>query len=101
MIKHIVMFKFLDTACGRSKKENLLIAAEKLSDLMGKVPTLLSSEVKLNSDSADQSNYDLLLITEFNDFDGLNEYATHPLHLKVVEFIKEVRESRACVDYEL
>ena len=85
---------------GKSKKENLAIAAEMLGDLMGKVPTLLASQVFINSDSADKSNYDLLLVTEFNDFDGLKEYATHPLHLKVVDFIKEVRESRACVDYE-
>lgn len=101
MIKHTVMFKFLDTACGRSKKENLSIASEMLNGLMGKVPTLLSSQVFINSDSADKSNYDLLLITEFNGFDELKEYANHPLHLKVVDFIKEVRESRACVDYEL
>ncbi len=101
MVKHIVMFKFLPEALGRTKKENLVIASEMLNGLMGKVPTLLSSEVKLNSDSADQSNYDLLLITEFNGFNELAEYASHPLHLKVVDFIKEVRESRACVDYEL
>ncbi len=100
MVKHIVMFKFHETACGRSKKENVSIAAEMLGDLMGKVPTLLSSQVFINSDSADKSNYDLVLVTEFNGFDELNEYATHPLHLKVVDFIKEVRESRACVDYE-
>ena len=101
MVKHIVMFKFRETAGGRTKKENVEIAADMLNGLMGKVPTLLSSEVKINSESADQSNYDLVLITEFNGFDELKEYAIHPLHLKVVDFIKEVRESRACVDYEL
>ena len=71
-----------------------------LNGLMGKVPTLLSSQVFINSESADKSNYDLLLVTEFNGFDELKEYSVHPLHLKVVDFIKEVRESRACVDYE-
>ena len=100
MVKHIVMFKFFETACGRSKKENLEIAADMLNGLMGKVPTLLSSQVSINSEFADKSNYDLLLVTEFNGFDELKEYAVHPLHLKVVDFIKEVRESRACVDYE-
>ena len=100
MVKHVVMFKFFETACGRSKKENLEIAASMLNGLMGRVPSLLSSQVSINSDSADKTNYDLLLVTEFNDFDGLSEYATHPLHLEVVDFIKEVRESRACVDYE-
>jgi hypothetical protein len=100
MVKHIVMFKFLPEADGRSKQENAVIAAEMLSDLQGRVPSLINSEVKLNSAKADQSNYDLVLTTEFESFEGLNEYATHPLHLEVVEFIKKTRESRSCFDYE-
>lgn len=100
MVKHIVMFKFLDSAEGRTKKENLLIAADMLIDLQGKVPTLVSSSVSLNSELADKSNYDLVLVADFNDFEGLNEYIVHPLHKAVGAFIKNVRESRACVDYE-
>ena len=100
MLKHVVMFKFLPEADGRTKQENAIIAAEMLSDLQGKVPTLKASEVKLNSAKADQTNYDLVLFTEFDDYAGLAEYANHPLHLEVVEFIKKVRESSSCVDYE-
>ena len=100
MVKHIVMFKFLDSAEGRTKKENLLIAADMLIDLQGKVPTLVSSSVSLNSELADKSNYDLVLVADFNDFEGLNEYIVHPLHKAVGAFMKNVRESRACVDYE-
>lgn len=100
MVKHIVMFKFLDSAEGRTKKENLLIAADMLIDLQGKVPTLVSSSVSLNSELADKSNYDLVLVADFNDFEGLNEYIVHPLHKAVGAFMKNVLESRACVDYE-
>ena len=100
MVKHIVMFKFLEAAQGRTKKENAQIAADMLVNLQGKVPTLLASEVKLNSDSADQSNYDLILISDFNGWDELREYIVHPLHKAVGEFMKGVRESRSCVDYE-
>lgn len=100
MVKHIVMFKFLPAAEGRTKQENALIAAQMLNDLQGKVPTLLNSEVKLNSAKADQSNYDLILISEFESFEALNEYIVHPLHKAVGEFMKNVRESRSCVDYE-
>ncbi len=100
MVKHIVMFRFLPEAEGRTKQENALIAAQMLSDLQGKVPTLLNSEVRLNSAKADRSNYDLILISEFESFEALNEYIVHPLHKAVGEFMKNVRESRSCVDYE-
>lgn len=100
MVKHIVMFKFLESAEGRNKAENVAIAAEMLLDLQGKIPTLVSSEVKTNSDSADQSNYDLVLIADYNNWEDLQAYIVHPLHKAVGEFMKGVRESRACVDYE-
>lgn len=100
MVKHIVMFKFLPEAGGRTKKQNAEIAKQMLDDLQGKVPTLLSSEVLLNSEAAAESNYDLVLISEFESFKALDEYIVHPLHNAVGEFIKDVRESRSCVDYE-
>jgi len=100
MVKHIVMFKFLPEAEGRTKKENAEIAKKMLDDLQGKIPALLASEVRLNDDAADNSNYDLVLISEFESFEALNEYIVHPLHKAVGEFLKGVRESRSCVDYE-
>ncbi len=100
MVKHIVMFKFLDSAEGRTKKENVEIAAKMLNDLQGRIPTLISSEVRFNSESASNSNYDLVLVADYNDWEGLNEYIVHPLHKAVGEFMRNVRESRACVDYE-
>ena len=94
------MFKFLDSAEGRSKKENVEITANMLNDLQGKIPQLLKSEVKINSDSASPDNYDLILIADYNSWEDLNAYIVHPLHKAVGEFMKGVRESRACVDYE-
>lgn len=100
MVKHIVMFKFLPEAMGRTKKENLEIAKNMLMDLQGKVPTLLSSVVEINSEKANPDNYDLVLSADYNNWDDLSAYIVHPLHKAVGEFMKDVRESRACVDYE-
>lgn len=100
MVKHIVMFKFLPEAMGRTKKENLEIAKNMLEDLQGKVPTLLSSVVEINSENANPDNYDLVLVADCNSWEDLNAYIVHPLHKAVGEFMKDVRESRACVDYE-
>lgn len=94
------MFKFLESAEGRTKAENVKIAADMLLDLRGKIPTLLSSEVKINDVQADKTNYDLVLIADYKSWDDLHEYIVHPLHKAVGEFMKGVRESRACVDYE-
>jgi len=43
---------------------------------------------------------DLSIITVFESKEGLNAYAVHPEHIKVVEFIKSVVEYSKVVDYE-
>ena len=100
MVKHIVMFKFLEEGEGRTKAENLAIAKKMLEDLQGKIPTLKASTVKLNDEKAAKSNYDMVLIADYDSFEDLNEYIVHPLHKAVGEFMKGVRESRTCVDFE-
>ena len=95
MIVHIVMFKFKDD----NKKENILKAKDMLNALMGEVPSLLSMEVGENFCDEDRA-MDLSIIITFKDKDALNEYATHPTHLKVVEFIKEVAILSKVVDYQ-
>lgn len=100
MVKHIVMFKFLEEAEGRSKSENVMMTKNMLDALQGGVPTLLSSKVTINDVKADPTNYDLVLESEFESFEALHEYIVHPEHKKVGEFMRPLRESRACVDYE-
>lgn len=100
MVKHIVMFKFLPSAEGRSKDENVRLTAEKLKALQGKIPELISSEVIIGAEAQAESNYDLILIADYKNFDDLNAYIVHPLHKAVGEFMKNLRESRACIDYE-
>jgi len=43
---------------------------------------------------------DLSLISTFETKEGLDTYATHPAHLEVVDFIKEVTVASKVVDYE-
>lgn len=95
------MFKFLETAEGRTRAENVRIAKEMLEALQGVVPTLLASEVRTAADGAADGNYDLILIADYADMDALNAYIVHPEHKKVGEFMRGVRESRACIDFEI
>lgn len=101
MIRHIVMFRFLEEAMGRSRRDNAVLAKKKLENLAGVVPSVLKMEVHLNDEDAQPSNYDLVLITEHEDLEGLRLYASHPEHENVSEFIGRVKESRACVDFKI
>lgn len=101
MIRHVVMFKFKEEAEGRPKAENVRLTADMLNALQGVVPTLKASSVYTGSPLADGSNFDLLLVSDFDSFEDLNAYIVHPRHKAVGEFMKPLRESRACVDYEI
>lgn len=101
MIRHVVMFRFLDEAEGRSKAENLLEAKKRLEALRGVVPTLLTNEVRIAAKDSSKDDFDLLLTADFEDFDGLNAYIIHPAHKAVGVFMRSVRESRCCIDVEM
>ena len=100
MIKHICMFKMKETANGKSGYENALEAAALLEGFEQKIPSLKKIEVKVNSKDAPQDNFELVLICDFDNIDGLNEYQKHPVHVEFAKMLGEVRESRACIDYE-
>jgi hypothetical protein len=95
MVVHIVMFKFKE----ENRQANLIQAKQMLEALMGAVPTLRSMDVGLNFAKEDRA-MDLSIITTFEDKAGLEAYAVHPEHLKVVDFIKQVVEYSKVVDYE-
>ena len=100
MIKHICMFKMKEMANGKSGYENAVEAAKHLEGFMGKIPSLKKIEAKVNAKDAPQDNYELVLICDFDDINGLNEYQKHPVHVEFAKILGELRESRACIDYE-
>ncbi len=101
MIRHIVLFKFKEEAEGRTKAENVAITKAMLEALPAKIDLIRHSEVKVNSATADQTNYDLCLISDFDSFDDLAAYIVHPDHKAVGAFMRPVRLDRACVDFEI
>ncbi len=101
MLRHVVMFKFLPEADGYTARENAARTADMLKALQGVVPTLKASEVYLGAEYADKTNYDLILISDFESFEDLQEYIVHPRHKAVGEFMRPLRESRTCVDFEI
>ena len=100
MIRHIVMWRFLDSAEGNSKAENIRIATEKLYALVPKISEICKMEIGADV-SHTAASMDMALITEFETLDTLHTYAVHPEHLAVAEFMKKVTESRVVLDCEI
>jgi hypothetical protein len=99
MIKHIVLWTLKESAEGRSKQENLVLAKQKLEAMAGKIPGMTRLEVGINFQTREGA-WDLALYSEFESKEALEGYQTHPEHLRVIEFLKTVRDRRAVVDYQ-
>jgi hypothetical protein len=100
MIKHIVCWKIKENAEGRLKSENVAIMKEKLLCLRDKIGEITQLEIGTNSKNADPANFDIVLITTFANMRDLDIYQKHAEHKKVAEFIGNIKEYRACIDYE-
>ena len=95
MVMHIVMFQF-QKGTSETIKEEIKQQIEELADL---VPGLLNIKVGHNFAQEDRA-MDMVLISHFESKEDLDFYATHPEHLKVVEYIKTVAEYSKVVDFE-
>lgn len=94
MITHIVMFKLKDRS-----PESVERTAQVLRDMEGKIEELRYLEVGKDVLHTDRS-YDIALVTKFDSLEALKAYQVHPVHIKVIEHMTEVREASVAVDYE-
>ena len=103
MIQHIVMFKFLEEAQGKTKAENLQEAKARMLALKDQIPQIQQMEVYLGTEGSAPSNYDYILVSQFRSMEELEQYQNHPAHVAFGAFVKELREpdGRACMDYQL
>ena len=91
MIKHVVCQKF-------ANKQDAQQAAEMLRALVGVIPSLKSMEVGIDFLGSERS-YDLVLIAEFENEEGLHAYDAHPAHGEVRKFIRAHRTGTVSVDF--
>ena len=95
MIKHIVMFKLHEPT-----QENLQGAKEIILGMQGKLDILKDLKVGINVLESPRA-YDLVLESKFDTMEDLKEYATHPVHLPVVEHMRKISTNIVSVDYEI
>ena len=100
MIRHVVMWKFKETAEGRTRRENMELVRERLLGLPALIPTIKRLEVGFDLRGTD-SSYDVMLLTEFETLADLEAYIVHPDHQAVGPIVSPVVEARAVVDSEI
>ncbi len=94
MIKHVVFFK-LQNGSDDSRE----ILKNKLEAMRGEIETLKSIEVGIDTNRSDRA-WDVCLITEFDTKEDLKSYASNPIHLEVIKYIKSNNIVTSVVDYE-
>jgi quinol monooxygenase YgiN len=100
MVRHVVMWRLAEEAEGASKAENAVRMKQMLDALNGIVPGMLRFDVGIDGAPSEFSS-DVVLYSEFTDWDALHAYADHPEHRAIQPFVTAVRTERRVVDYEV
>ena len=97
MVKHIVLWNFIETMSADEKKEAGLKMKSVLEPLKDVIPGVISLKVVLNE--LDSSNRDIAPIAEYESVEALNNYTVHPAHVEAGKFVRSVTCNRACLDF--
>jgi len=94
MVKHIVFFKFPDNS--EATKQAV---KDRIMSMQGKLDFVKHLEVGINFCTEERA-FDVALVSDFETKEDLQTYATHPIHVEVVNFIKSLGTVSKVVDYE-
>jgi hypothetical protein len=95
MVRHVFMFRVADG-------EDPAAIVDLLNTLPEKVPGVRTWEIgKHQGEEGDSGDpWDYVLITDFDSFEALDAYSTHPYHMEVVEQLLPRFSARAVCDFE-
>lgn len=99
MVKHIVLFKLKEEAPAERKQEAMHAFKQAIEALPAKIPFVRKVEVGLNINPGE--SWHIALYSEFDSLEDVKAYAAHPDHVAAAALLADVKESRACVDYEI
>jgi len=97
MVKHIVLWNFIETLSEEEKKEAALKMKSILEPIKELVPGAVDIQVLYNE--IPSSNREVALISTFEDITSLETYQTHPAHVEAGKYVRSVTCDRACMDY--
>jgi hypothetical protein len=97
MIKHIVMWKVAGET-PEEKRASIQKVKAAFDGIANVIPGLLTVEIGADISHIDYA-CDVVLYSEFESQAALDNYITHPAHLKLKDDLAGVRVSRHQVDY--
>ena len=100
MIRHVIMWKFVEEYEGMNKDEIMSAIEEKFAHLKAVIPEIKAMSVERDVLRSERS-FDMIYITEFESLEALEVYRVHPEHVKVAKFIGAVRTAQAVTDSEI
>ncbi len=98
MLKHIVMWNLRGDS-PEDKARAARFVKQKFEGLRGRIPGMLHLEVGVDASQVDYA-CDVVLYSEFDSQQALDDYATHPEHLRVRNELGDLRITRHQVDYQ-
>jgi hypothetical protein len=99
MIRHVVSWKLNGADAAARAKQAATITAT-LGALPALIPEILALQVGTNVAYPD-SNWDVVLIADYDSLEGLEAYQVHPDHVAATHVIKPLVASRSNVDFEV
>lgn len=98
MVRHIVLWNFLEEFSENQKKE----AGQKMKTLLEPIKELVQGavDIQIVYDAMDSSNRDVALISTFETKEALQSYQKHPAHVEAGKYVGSVTCNRGCIDYE-
>jgi quinol monooxygenase YgiN len=99
MIHHVVIWKLKPEALVEGRPRALAEMLAQAAAMRAGVPGLLRLELGANEMPGPDAG-DLVLYTEFNNWEALRVYEAHPLHQRFRALVGPLRSERRSVDYE-
>ncbi|MDJ0336357.1 Dabb family protein [Salinibacterium sp. G-O1] len=99
MIRHIVTWK-LKAQDDAGKADAVAAIAGALEPLVDVIPGIQSLVVRPNV-AYFGSNWDVLVMGDYDSLDALETYMTHPDHVTAAAVVREHASDRAAIDFEL
>jgi hypothetical protein len=102
MFVHIVFWRLHEVGeNGKPAHDNALEMKRLFENLRGKLTGLQRIDLGIDISRNGTDSADVALYTEFTDKAAYEHYYAHPLHVDIMGFMKDVRNERRVVDYEI
>ena len=96
-VRHIVMWRVRGESAVE-RRANAERVRDAFTGMRGLIPGMKHLEVAIDESGADYA-CDVLLLSDFESFEALSAYASHPEHLRAKQAAGELRIARYQVDY--